>query len=74
VEEPEPDTEAVAPAGVAIGDGTDGAAIGDGADGAAIGDGTDGVAIGDGADGAAIGDAEGIGTEDVEGTFAPAAM
>jgi hypothetical protein len=52
VAEPEPDTEAVAPAGAALGDGTDGAAIGDGTDGAALGV------------------AEGIGTEDVEGTLA----
>jgi hypothetical protein len=70
VAEPEPDTEAVAPAGAALGDGTDGAAIGDGTDGAAIGDATDGAAIGDGTDGAALGVAEGIGTEDVEGTLA----
>jgi hypothetical protein len=67
----EPDTEAVAPAGAALGDSTVGAALGDSTVGAAN---TVGAAFGDGTEGAALGDAEGIGTEDVEGTLATPVM
>ena len=66
----EPDTEAVTPAGAALGDSVEDAALGDGGEDAALGDGIEGATLGDGGEDAALGDAEGVGTEDVEGTFA----
>ena len=64
-EDPEPDTEAIAPVGNLLGDDTEGTATGDD---------TEGTATGDGTEGAALGDAEGIGTDDVDGTLAPPVM
>ena len=61
-EDPEPDTEAIAPVGVVLGDDTEGTATGDG------------TATGNDAESAALGDAEGIGTDDVDGTLAPPVM